>query len=129
MGEIIEKAFLLHVSYYGDASFCFGISLALGGFVFAMDPGILLIGTPIHVAWSVFATLVGVVSLSACTVGFLKRKCNTIMRIVLVLGVGGCLMLWPGLLTDAIGIGGFAACLIINLILNRKDKRVPAALE
>ena len=49
------------------------------------------------------------------------------MRIVL--GVGGCLMLWPGLLTDAIGIGGFAACLIINLILNRKDKRVPAALE
>lgn len=33
------------------------------------------------------------------------------------------------LLTDAIGIGGFAACLIINLILNRKDKRVPAALE
>ena len=123
----------MHISYYGDASFCFGISLALGGFVapfiFAMDPGILLIGTPIHVAWSVFATLVGVVSLSACTVGFLKRKCNTIMRIVLVLGVGGCLMLWPGLLTDAIGIGGFAACLIINLILNRKDKRVPAALE
>ena len=109
----------------------FAFSLALGGFVapfiFAMDPGILLIGTPIHVAWSVFATLVGVVSLSACTVGFLKRKCNTIMRIVL--GVGGCLMLWPGLLTDAIGIGGFAACLIINLILNRKDKRVPAALE
>ena len=109
----------------------FAFSLALGGFVapfiFAMDPGILLIGTPIHVVWSVFATLVGVVSLSACTVGFLKRKCNTVMRIVL--GVGGCLMLWPGILTDAIGIGGFAACLTINLILNRKDKHVPAALE
>ena len=104
----------------------FAFSLALGGFVapfiFAMDPGILLIGTPAHVIWSVFATLVGVVSLSACTVGFLKRKCSIVMRAIL--GIGGCLMLWPGVLTDIIGISGFAACLIINLILNKKDKRL-----
>lgn len=104
----------------------FAFSLALGGFVapfiFAMDPGILLIGTPAHVIWSVFATLIGVVSLSACTVGFLKRKCSIVMRAIL--GIGGCLMLWPGVLTDIIGISGFAACLIINLILNKKDKRL-----
>ena len=104
----------------------FAFSLALGGFVapfiFAMDPGILLIGTPAHVIWSVFATLIGVVSLSTCTVGFLKRKCSIVMRAIL--GIGGCLMLWPGVLTDIIGISSFAACLIINLILNKKDKRL-----
>lgn len=102
----------------------FAFSLALGGFVapfiFAMDPGILLIGTPGHIVWSVFVTLVGVVSLGACTVGYLKHKCALPVRIAL--GVAGGLMLWPGMFTDLMGIGIFFLCLAINLVLRRRAK-------
>ena len=100
----------------------FAFSLALGGFVapfiFAMDPGILLIGTVPHIIRSVIMTLIGVISLSACTVGFLKCKCSLPVRIAL--GAAGCMLLWPSLVTDLLGGGLFFVCLITNLILKKR---------
>lgn len=100
----------------------FAFSLALGGFVapfiFAMDPGILLIGTVPHIIRSVIMTLIGVISLSACTIGFLKYKCSLPVRIAL--GTAGCMLLWPSLITDLLGGGIFFVCLIYNLLLKRR---------
>ncbi|MEE1194069.1 MAG: hypothetical protein U0K79_04640, partial [Phascolarctobacterium sp.] len=57
--------------------------------------------------WAVFTALLGTAGLVAGLEGWLVRRCNIMERAVLI--ALAPLLLYPGLVTDAIGIAVFAA--------------------
>lgn len=82
------------------------IRLGIIGFVipylFVYDPGLVLIGSPGHIAEVVFTAVVGVVMLAGGFQGWLLRKAMLLERVGLV--IAGLLMIIPGLTTDLIAL-------------------------
>ncbi|MDO8720776.1 MAG: TRAP transporter fused permease subunit [Syntrophales bacterium] len=83
-----------------------GIIGFLVPFFFCYNPELLLIGKPINILLAAISALIGVIALSAGLEGWLFKKLNIILRIFLI--TGAVMMIYPGLLTDIVGI-----CLII----------------
>jgi TRAP transporter 4TM/12TM fusion protein len=86
--------------------------LALSGFVipfsFAYDPALLMINaTPLQVVWRTVAATVGIVMLGTGLIGYLRRATSTWQRAVLL--VGAVLLIFPGALSDVLGL----ACLAL----------------
>ena len=86
--------------------------LALSGFIipfsFAFDPALLLINaTPLHIAWRTIAATLGIVMLGAGLIGYLRGPTRRWERALLL--IGAALLIFPGALSDAIGIAAFAA--------------------
>ena len=88
--------------------------LAVGAFVvpyvFALNPAMLLINTsPWQVALVIVTSIVGIFGVAAALNGFLFRRINPLLRVLLA--VGGLLMLDPAPFTDLIGVVLLAAAL------------------
>lgn len=97
--------------------------LAIGAFivpyVFALNPALLFINTT---AWEVIliciTSLVGIFAVSASLEGYLLRHMPWYQRIIGA--VGGLMLIYPGLVTDAIGLGMVAVVVALQLCERKK---------
>ncbi len=89
-----------------------GISAFIVPFIFVQSNELLLIGTPINVIGSVITALVGVILISAAIMGNLKYNVSIPLRAALF--VGGLLAIYPGLVSDIIGIAVGVTVFIIS---------------
>jgi TRAP transporter 4TM/12TM fusion protein len=101
-----------------------GMMLALSGFIipfsFAYDPALLLIDA--SVPWIVLRTLattLGVVMLGAGLIGYLRAPTRPWERTLLL--VGALLLIFPGLVGDLLGLGGFVVVLLAQRGRTRGD--------
>ena len=99
------------------------MALAATGFIvpfmFVYGPPLLLIGSAAHIAGAVVTALVGVIGLAAATIGYARRPLRAWER--LAMAAAACLLIFPGLMTDAVGLVGVAAFML-------SGSREPAAL-
>ncbi len=98
-----------------------GFSIALPGFIipftFIYSPALLFVGDDMTaVAIAAATALIGVIAASAAMQGYINRPMNIFFRLLLF--VGACLLIFPGLVTDALGL---AICAGIYLL-----QRMPA---
>ena len=90
--------------------------LGLAGFIvpymFVFAPALLWEGPILEIALATLTACLGVVILSAGTMGFLLRPTNWAERVTLI--VAALLLIKPGLYTDLIGLGLFAGVLLVQ---------------
>ena len=99
--------------------------LAIGAFIvpyaFALSPSMLLIDTTAgEVILIVITSLIGIASVSASMEGYIMGNLNWFQRGLML--VGGLMMIYPGTVTDAIGIALSGAVLIMKFVENKKMK-------
>jgi TRAP transporter 4TM/12TM fusion protein len=85
--------------------------LALSGFIipfsFAYDPALLMLGaTPLQIALRTAAATVGIVMLGAALIGYLRAPTRPWERALLL--VGALLLIFPGAVSDLVGLGCLA---------------------
>ncbi|MBQ2897973.1 MAG: TRAP transporter permease [Clostridia bacterium] len=98
--------------------------LAIGAFivpyVFALNPAMLLIDTNVlEIIQIVITSLVGIFAVSASLEGYLFARMPWYQRILSL--VGGLLLIYPGAVTDAIGIALVAIMVITQIISKRRQ--------
>jgi len=99
--------------------------LAIGAFivpyVFALNPAMLLIDTA---AWEVvvicITSLVGIFAVSSSLEGYLLHNMPWYQRIIAI--IGGLLLIYPGVVTDSIGLGLVAFVVIMQILTRKKTK-------
>ena len=99
--------------------------LAIGAFivpyVFALNPAMLFVDTnALEVIQICITSLVGIFGVSAALEGYIIAPMHWYTRILS--SVGGLLLIYPGLVTDLIGLGLVALVLVIQFATNRKNK-------
>ena len=99
--------------------------LAIGAFlvpyIFSLNPSMLLIDTDaVGVVMIVITSFLGMFAISAALEGYTVKPINMVVRILLA--VAGLMMLYPGTLTDVIGIGTIAVIMGIDVLQTRKQK-------
>lgn len=99
--------------------------LAIGAFlvpyIFSLNPAMLLIDTDaVGVVMIVITSFLGMFAISAALEGYTVKPINMVVRILLA--VAGLMMLYPGTLTDVIGIGTIAVIMGIEVLQTRKQK-------
>jgi len=97
--------------------------LAIGAFivpyVFALNPAMLLIDTTVlDVVVIVITSMIGIFSVSASLEGYFLSNMTWYERIMCL--AGGLLLIYPGLVTDAIGILLVAVVFVIQLVTKKK---------
>ena len=98
------------------------VRLGIIGFIipfFFLDNPVLLIGVDktaslAATAWAILTACVGTASMVAGLEGWLLKRCNLIERLILI--ALAPTLLYPGLMTDLIGIGGLAAVAILQYL-------------
>lgn len=99
--------------------------LAIGAFlvpyIFSLNPAMLLIDTDaVGVVMIVITSFLGMFAISAALEGYTVKPINMVVRILLA--VAGLMMLYPGTLTDVIGIGTIAVIMAIDVLQTKKQK-------
>lgn len=98
------------------------VRLGIIGFIipfFFLDNPVLLIGVDktaslAATAWAILTACVGTASMVAGLEGWLLKRCSLIERLILI--ALAPTLLYPGLMTDLIGIGGLAAVAILQYL-------------
>ena len=105
--------------------------LAIGAFivpyVFALNPAMLFIGENgvLDIILIVVSSLVGIFAVSASLEGYILEHMAWYER--LVAAVGGLLLIYPGLVTDLIGVSLVAVVVVIQYIKRKGAKAATAA--
>ncbi len=87
-------------------------------YVFALNPAMLFIDTTVpEVVLICITSLVGIFAVSSALEGYLLAHMKWFERIISI--AGGLLLIYPGIVTDLIGLGLFAVVFIIQ-VLNKK---------
>ncbi len=99
--------------------------LAIGAFIvpyaFALSPSMLLIDTTaVEVILIVVTSLIGIASVSASMEGYIMGNLNWFQRGLML--VGGLMMIYPGTVTDVVGIALSGVVLIMKVLENKKMK-------
>jgi len=97
--------------------------LAIGAFivpyVFALNPALLLIDTSaLEVVIIVITSLVGMFAVAASLEGYFVCKMSWYQRAFCL--VGGLLLIYPGIVTDSIGIALVAIAMVLQFITKKK---------
>lgn len=97
--------------------------LAIGAFivpyVFALNPALLFIDTTaIDVVTIIITSLIGIYSVSASLEGYFLHNMSWYERVACL--VGGLLLIYPGWITDGIGISLVAIVLVLQLLTKKK---------
>ena len=98
--------------------------LAIGAFivpyVFALNPAMLFIGTNgvFDIALIVVSSLVGIFGVSAALEGYIIAHMKWYERIISA--CGGLLLIYPGLVTDLIGLSLVAVVILLQIITKRQ---------
>ena len=103
--------------------------LAIGAFivpyVFALNPAMLFIDTSVgEVILICITSFVGIFAVSAALEGYLLRPMEWYQRVLIA--AGGLLLIYPGLVTDLIGLVIVAAVTLLQ-VMTRKSAQVPQA--
>ncbi|MBE7041795.1 MAG: TRAP transporter permease [Ruminococcaceae bacterium] len=99
--------------------------LAIGAFivpyVFALNPALLFIDVTsvFDVVLIVITSLVGIFSVSASLEGYFLRRMTWYQRVICL--IGGLLLIYPGLITDTIGIALVAVSVVLQLLTQKKS--------
>ena len=106
--------------------------LAIGAFivpyVFALNPAMLFIDTSApEVILICITSLIGMFAVSAALQGFLISKMPWYQRIISL--TGGLLLIYPGIVTDTVGISLFAVVLALQFIVKMNGKRKTEAVS
>ena len=102
--------------------------LAIGAFivpyVFALNPAMLFIGTNgvLDIAMIVVSSLVGIFGVSAALEGYVITHMRWYTRIVSI--CGGLLLIYPGLVTDLIGLSLIALVIAFQFITKKKNAKL-----
>ena len=103
--------------------------LAIGAFIvpyiFALNPAMLLVDTS---AWEVIlisiTSIIGIFGVSSALEGYLLRDMPWYQRILSL--AGGLLLIYPGIVTDLIGLALVAIVVILQIISRQRTPRVAA---
>lgn len=103
--------------------------LAIGAFivpyVFALNPAMLFIDTTAgEVILICITSFVGIFAVSSALEGYFLHHMKWYERILCV--VGGLLLIYPGLVTDVIGLGLVAVVLVAQILTRKKSVNVTA---
>ena len=103
--------------------------LAIGAFivpyVFALNPAMLFVDTTAgEVILIVITSLIGMCGVAAGLEGYMLRKTSWWERLLSV--AGGLLLIYPGLVTDVIGLTLVGLVVVIQILENRRDKKAIA---
>ncbi len=99
--------------------------LAVGAFivpyVFALNPALLLIDTTaVDVILMVVTSLIGIFAVSASLEGYLLHRMPWYQRLMSL--VGGLLLIYPGAVTDTVGITLVALVVILQVVIRKKTR-------
>ena len=103
--------------------------LAIGAFivpyVFALNPAMLFIDTTAgEVILIVITSLIGMFGVASGLEGYMIRNASWWERLLSI--AGGLLLIYPGLVTDLVGLGLVGLVLVIQLLEKRRDKKAIA---
>ena len=103
--------------------------LAIGAFivpyVFALNPAMLFVETTAgEVILIIITSLIGMFGVAAGLEGYMFRRTSWWERLICV--AGGLLLIYPGIVTDVIGLTLVGLVVVIQILENRRDKRVIA---
>ena len=98
--------------------------LAIGAFivpyVFALNPAMLFIDTtPVEVILICITSIVGIFAVASALEGFFIHRMHWYERIVAI--AGGLFLIYPGAVTDAIGLGLVVLVIIIQVLTKKKN--------
>ena len=98
--------------------------LAIGAFivpyVFALNPAMLFIDTTgVEIVSICITALVGIFGVSAALEGYFLRHMSWYQRLMSL--AGGLLLIYPGLITDSIGLALVIVMVVIQMVERRKD--------
>ena len=92
-------------------------------YVFALNPALLFIDTTAgEVVLIVITSLIGIFGVSSGLEGFMLRNASWWERILSV--AGGLLLIYPGIVTDVIGLALVGLVFVIQLLEKRHDKKL-----
>lgn len=90
-------------------------------YIFAMNPAMLFIDTTaIEVIQICITSIVGITAISVAMEGYGLTNASWPERIII--GIGGLLLVWPGLITDLIGVGATALVFGYQFLKAKKEK-------
>ena len=103
--------------------------LAIGAFivpyVFALNPAMLFVNTVWYeVVLICITAIIGMCGVSAALEGYLLTNMKWYERIISA--VGGLLLIYPGLVTDSIGLGLIGVVVLVQIISKKAHKKVEA---
>lgn len=115
-GSAIAKSNPMHTAI---AATKMAVAAFLIPYIFCFSPEMLLIDTTVSSVIIIYATaLIGIMAVAAALEGYLFTDMKIWERIILI--VGGIMLISPGGLTDAAGLGVIAVALIMQFISKRR---------
>lgn len=98
------------------------IAAFLVPYIFAFNNAMLFINTkPLDVVLVIVTSTIGMLLIAIGMVGYFLRDTNMILRIACV--AGGLLLIYPGAVTDLIGLGVLVAVFLLQKAENARDKK------
>ena len=101
----------------GFNAFKLGIVAFIVPFMFVYQPALLGIGGTPEILWASATAIIGVIGLAAGMQGWLLCRTNLVERGVFL--AGGLTLIYPGVMTDAIGFGLLGCATVVQLIKRR----------
>ncbi|MBI5586032.1 MAG: DUF3394 domain-containing protein, partial [Deltaproteobacteria bacterium] len=99
------------------------VRMGLAGFVapflFVYRPAILLAASPLAIVWESLVSALAVLALAGGAMGYFGDKCHWYENLLLI--GGAILLIWPGLITDVIGL-----CLVVSIYIYQKKRNADA---
>jgi TRAP transporter 4TM/12TM fusion protein len=108
----------------GIASLKLGATGYIIPFMFVYGPSLLMIGSWDRVLMTAITAIIGVVALAAGLHNYFLQRCRLWERVALI--AGAFVLIKPGLLTDAIGLGLLAAVLVAQRMLPAVPRQAAA---
>lgn len=94
----------------GFVAFRFGIVAFIVPFMFVYQPSLLMMGGGVlEIVWTLISASIGVIMVAIGVQGFWRARCNLLEQALAF--IGGLMMIYPGIVTDAIGFGFLAIVL------------------
>ena len=87
-------------------------------YFFIYEPGLALIGNPLSIMWTLLTSLIGISSISAGLVGYIKSPLSPYYRVLLM--AGGFCLVHGSILTDSIGFILLAVVVLVYVVRSRR---------
>ena len=92
-------------------------------YIFAFNNAMLFINTtPLDVVLVIITSTIGMLLIAIGMVGYFLRDTNMVLRFACI--AGGLLLIYPGTVTDLIGLGVLVAIFLLQKAQNAKDKKL-----
>ena len=105
--------------------FFLGIVAFIVPFAFVYNPTLLIIGAPKDIVLSFITSSIGCVALAGGVTGWLITKLNYFLRIALL--IAGICMIWPGIMTDLIGLVILILVVLYGVFIVKRNINVKEA--